>query len=237
MKRYAPIVLLVVAVFLISGCTVYQTPPAYGHEPAPRVFVSAPEFLYVIPSFGIYFVPNISTEIFFVNGRWYYSASGVWYWGSSYRGPWTYIEVRHIPSHLRKLPRDYRARYRNDYYRVPYGHWEKRREEVPPRVKQSSPPYVEKYKGNVYLAPQNPDVVFHDGSWYRKYKGIWYQGKSNTGPWRYREMEKIPKTIRKLPPEYRISKPGKPNKQVPWPKVEKKYRKKMDQRDREWGDD
>ena len=238
MRRYTPYIALLVAVLLSSGCVAYQTPPAYGHEPAPRVVVSsAPEFLYIIPSFGVYFVPNISAEVFFVNGRWYYGASGAWYWGASYRGPWTHIEVRHIPRQLRRLPRDYRTRYRNDYYRVPYGHWEKRREAVPPKAQHSTPPYVEKYKRNVYLSPKSPDVVFHDGSWYRRYKGIWYQGKSNTGPWRYREMEKLPKTIKKLPPEYRNKKPGKPYKQVPWVKVEKKYRKKMEKRDREWRDD
>jgi hypothetical protein len=237
MKRHAPIIALVVAVFVSSGCAVYQTPPAYGHEPAPRVVVSAPEFLYVIPTFGVYFVPNISAEVFFVNGRWYYSASGVWYWGTSYRGPWTYIEVRHIPRHLRKLPHDYRARYRHDYYRVPYGHWEKRRKALPPSAKHKPPAYVNKYKSNVYLHPKDPDVVFHDGYWYRRYKGLWYQGKSNTGPWRYPEVGFLPKAVKKLPPEYREKKPGKPPKQVPWTKMEKKYKKKMKKRDKEWGED
>ena len=138
MKRYAPLAALLVAVIFSSGCAVYETPPAYGHEPSPRVVVSAPEFLYVIPTFGVYFVPNISAEVFFVNGRWYYSARGVWYWGSSYRGPWTTIHVRHIPRQLRKLPRDYRTRYRTEYYKVPFGHWEKRRQALPPRARAKS---------------------------------------------------------------------------------------------------
>jgi hypothetical protein len=213
MRRYGPIIALLAAVLVSSGCAAYQTPPAYGHEPAPRVAVSAPEFLYVIPSFGVYFVPNISAEIFFVNGRWYYSASGAWYWGASYGGPWTYIEVRHVPRYLRRLPRDYRTRYRNEYYRVPYGHWQKRRQQLPPRVKSSPPPYVQKYN---------------------RYKGLWYQGKTNTGPWRYPEIGFLPKAIKKLPPEYREKRPDKPPKQIPWPKVEKKYRRKMEKRDREW---
>ncbi len=234
MRRYILIAALLAAVSASYGCAVYQTPPAYGHEPAPRVVVGAPEFLYVIPSFGVYFVPNISAEIFFVNGRWYYSASGAWYWGASYGGPWTYIEVRHVPRHLRRLPRDYRTRYRNEYYRVPYGHWEKRRQQLPPRVKSSPPPYVQKYKGSVYLHPKDRDVVFHDGYWYRRYKGLWYQGKSSTGPWRYPEIGFLPKAIKKLPPEYRERRPDRPPKQVPWPKVEKKYRKKMEKRDRDW---
>jgi len=238
MRKYAPAVILLAIVFAGSGCAVYQPTPAYGHEPPSRVVVSQPEYLYVIPSFGVYFVPDISAEVFFVSGRWYYSTRGVWYWGSSYRGPWTYIEVRHIPGPLRRLPRDYRSRYRNDYYRVPYGHWEKRREELPPTAREHSPPpYVKKYKGNVYLYPDNPDVVFYDGYWYRKYKGLWYQGKSSTGPWRYREIGFLPKPVKKLPPDYRKPRPQKPYKPVPWDKVQKKYRKKMEKRDREWGFD
>ena len=41
--------------------------------------------------------------------------------------------------------------------------------------------------------------------------------------------------MKKLPPDYRQSRPQKPYKPVPWPKVEKKYRKKMERRDMEWG--
>lgn len=236
MKRYRLIFALMAALIVSSGCTVYQTAPAYGHEPPPRVVVSQPEYLYIIPSYGVYFVPDISAEVFFVNGRWYYSVRGVWYWGTSYRGPWTHIEIRYIPRQLRKLPRDYRTRYRHKYYQVPYGHWKRRYQEVPPGSKSGSPPYMEKYKNNIYLNPRDHDVIFHDGAWYRKYKGLWYEGKSNAGPWRYREMEKLPKTIKKLPPEYRQREPGKPAEQVPWWKLEKKYKKKMEKRDREWGD-
>jgi hypothetical protein len=237
MRKYALIFALLAAVVASSGCTVYQTAPAYGHEPSPRVVVSEPEFLYVIPTFGVYFVPNVSAEVFFVNGRWYYSARGVWYWGSSYRGPWTTIHVRHVPRQLRKLPRDYRTRYRTEYYKVPFGHWEKRRQALPPRARPEPPSYVRKYKGNVYLHPKDPDVVFHDGYWYRKYKGVWYQGKSNKGPWRYRDYDYLPKAVKKLPPEYRKPDPRKPPKQVPWDKIQRKYRKKMEKRDREWEDD
>ena len=231
MKKHAPVIALLAAVIVSFGCTVYPTSPAYGHEPPPRVVISQPEYLYLIPSFGVYFVPNISAEVFFVNGRWYYNARGVWYWGASYRGPWTHIEVRYIPRHLRKLPRDYRSKYRHEYYRVPYRHWENRRKDLPPRTTyKPSPPYVQKYKRNVYLHPQNPDVIFHDGYWYRKYKGTWYQGKKSTGPWRYRENKVLPKAVKKLPPDYRKPKRGKPYKQVPWPILEEKYRKKMSKR-------
>lgn len=237
MRRYAPIAALLAVLLLGSGCTVYQTAPAYGHEPPPRVVVNPPEFLYVIPTFGVYFVPNISAEVFFFNGRWYYSARGYWYWGASYRGPWTRVEVRFLPRQLRHLPRDYRTRYRNEYYKVPYGHWEQRRQALPPRDRYERPDYVRKYKGDVYLHPRDPDVVFHDGYWYRRYKGVWYQGKSSKGPWRYRDYDYLPKPVKKLPPEYRMPRPDRPYKEVPWDKVQKKYRKKMEKRDREWEED
>ena len=231
MQKHAPVIALLAAVIAGFGCTVYPTAPAYGHEPPPRFVFSQPEYLYVIPSFGVYFVPNIGAEVFFVDGRWYYNARGVWYWGANYRGPWTHIEVRHIPRHLRRLPKDYRSKYRHDYYRVPYGHWKKRYYEVPPRSKNGSPPYMEKYKNKVYLYPKDRDVIFHDGNWYRRYKGLWYEGRSNTGPWRYRENKGLPKAVKKLPPDYRKPEPGKPYKQVPWPWLENKYRKKMEKRD------
>jgi len=240
MKRYTPILALFVISIFASGCTLYQTPPpAYGYQApnnAPdRTVVSEPQFLYVIPSFGVYFVPNVSTEIFFVDGRWYYTVRGVWYWGSSYRGPWTHIEVRNVPGPLRRLPRDYRTRYRNKYYKVPYGHWQKRRQDLPPRSGGTPPPYVNKYKGNVYFSPRDPDVVFYDGSWYRRYKGLWYQGRSNSGPWRYPGIGFLPKAVKQLPPDYRQPGPGRHYKQVPWEQVQKKYRKKIDRRNREWG--
>ncbi|UCF88927.1 MAG: hypothetical protein JSV70_01335 [bacterium] len=237
MRRSILIAVLLAAALANYGCAVYQTPPAYGHEPAPRVVAVAPEFLYVIPSFGVYFVPNISAEIFFVNGRWYYNARGVWYWGMSYTGPWTYIEIRQIPRQLRKQPRDKRDRYRHEYYRVPYGHWEKRRKDLPPRAEPKPPPYLNRYKGNVYVHPRDPDVVFYDGYWYRRYKGLWYQGKSSAGPWRYPEIGFLPKPLKKLPPDYRKERPEKPYERVPWDKVQKKYRKKMEKRDREWEED
>ncbi|NOY86451.1 MAG: hypothetical protein GXP52_04025 [Deltaproteobacteria bacterium] len=195
----------------VSGCTTYYAgpPPSHPYEtraPAPPfVTVSQPSYLILIPSLSVYFVPNASAEIFFYGGRWYYRLGTRWYWGTSYRGPWTYAELRVIPRPLRQLPRDYRARYRSRYYRVPYGHWKKRRQEPPPKVRYRHPTHMYRVPNlNVYIIPGiSADIVFYNGGWYNRYKGVWYMGPHYSGPWAYLEESKVPRKLWELGPDYR----------------------------------
>jgi len=116
----------------VTGCVTYQTPamryggpgPAYG-KPHPVVVVAEPAFMAFIPGLQIYFVPDISADIFFYGGRWYNRLGARWYWGISYRGPWNFIEEGRVPRKLWELPPGYRKGH-DDYERVPYDKWEKK---------------------------------------------------------------------------------------------------------------
>ena len=156
----------------VTGCVTYQTPamryggpgPAYG-APHPVVVVAEPAFMAFIPGLQIYFVPDISAEIFFYDGRWYNHIGARWYWGISYRGPWNFAEVRVVPAPLRKLPRDYRTRFRSGRYRVPYEHWKERAWETPPPDHHRMPSFLYRVPGpNVYVVPGvSAEIVFYNG--------------------------------------------------------------------------
>lgn len=242
MKKTAVLLSLALLLTVLTGCVAYQTPPpGYGGPPPPppppSVAFVEPEYLYVIPTFGVYFVPGITAEVFFYSGRWYYRSGGMWYWGLSYRGPWTFIEVRRVPSGLRRLPPDYRNRYRSDYYRVPYGYWQKRKEYRPPKPSYSDPQYLYRVpKPNTYFYPGVSDEVFlHKKRWYNRHKGVWYSGPSYSGPWEHLDVERVPKDLRTIPPDYR--KREKEYEKVPYEKFKKKRKGRGKDRDDDDDDD
>ncbi|GBE14181.1 hypothetical protein BMS3Abin14_00218 [bacterium BMS3Abin14] len=215
MKKLILIISAATIFAMVSGCTTYYAgpPPSrsypshrYNNRPA-TVFVrvSRPDYLVLVPGLSVYFVPNVSAEIFFYGERWYYRLGAKWYWGSSYRGPWTYEEVRIIPRSLRQLPRDYRTRYRSKYYRVPYGHWKKRQQEPPLRAHYRQPPYMYRVPNlNIYIIPGiSAEIVFYNGRWYNRHQGVWYSGSSYSGPWRYIKESKVPRKLWDLGPDYR----------------------------------
>ncbi|HDL52986.1 MAG TPA: hypothetical protein ENH32_03340 [Proteobacteria bacterium] len=222
----------------VTGCVTYQTPamryggpgPAYG-APHPVVVVAEPAFMAFIPGLQIYFVPDISAEIFFYDGRWYNHIGARWYWGISYRGPWNFAEVRVVPAPLRKLPRDYRTRFRSGRYRVPYEHWKERAWETPPPDHHRMPSFLYRVPGpNVYVVPGvSAEIVFYNGGWYNRFKGIWYAGSSRTGPWNFIGEGKIPRKLWELPSDYR-KRPEK-YERVPYDKWEKKHKKRKGKRE------
>jgi hypothetical protein len=220
--RYLYLSGLLLAILIASGCTVYSAGPPPGAPPPgpPAVVIAEPEYLYLMPSWGVYFVPGVSIDILYYNGLWYYNARGIWYWGHSYRGPWLNLRVERVPKVLRKLPPDYRSRYRHDQYRVPYGHWKKRWEAPPPQTKQKPPGFMYKVpKAGAYAYPDaRNEMFFRKDRWYKRYQGVWYWSWSYNGPWAYINPEQVPKQVRNLPPQ-RYDQYEK----VPWEKGRKKW--------------
>jgi hypothetical protein len=102
--------------------------PSYGGPGSyPGTVIERPSNLSLIPGLSVYFVPNISFEIFFHSGLWYHRIEGNWYSGKSHRGPWRSLAPKQLPKKFKKIPKDYRKRDRDrEYDRVPYGHWEKK---------------------------------------------------------------------------------------------------------------
>lgn len=209
-NRHLMLTGLLLATLFASGCVAYATGhvagPAPGPPPPPpaAVVVSEPEFLFIMPSLGVYFYPGSSFDIFFYDGLWYYSVRGVWYWGHTYRGPWYHLRYDRIPQPFRRLPPDYRSRYHHEHYRVPYGHWEKRRDQPPPRSELRPPGFLYKLpKARVYAYPGIPDeVYFAKDRWYKRYRNVWYWSWSYNGPWAYIQPERVPRDMRDLPPQH-----------------------------------
>jgi hypothetical protein len=218
--KYRVFALSILLSFLVSaGCTVYSagSPPGAPPPGPPVVTMGEPEFLYFMPDWGVYFVPGVSFEVFFYDGLWYYNARGAWYWGRSYRGPWSFMKMDRVPKVFRKLPPDYRTRYRNDYNRVPYGHWKKRWNEPPPATNYKQPPFLYKVpKSGAYAYPGVPDEVLrYKDRWYKRYRGLWYWSWNYNGPWAFMDAERVPKNVRKLPPQH-YERDGDRYKKIPW---------------------
>jgi hypothetical protein len=82
--------------------------------PLPSVVISAPPAVVLIPATYVYFVPDVSADVFFYHGHWYRPHHGHYYRAASYNGPWVSIVPSAVPKAIRYVPSDFR--------RVPPGH-------------------------------------------------------------------------------------------------------------------
>ncbi|MFA4844466.1 MAG: hypothetical protein WC632_05905 [Candidatus Margulisiibacteriota bacterium] len=80
----------------------------------PPIVVSEPPAVVMMPQYGIYFVPGISFDVFFYNGYWWSPRGDRWYRSSQYRGPWGIVQRSYVPGYLFKVPKNYRAVYKNE---------------------------------------------------------------------------------------------------------------------------
>jgi hypothetical protein len=71
-----------------------------------------------LPDPGIYVAVGVPYDIFFMEGRYYYSYGDNWFWGPGYGGPWTYAGYRTLPPGLRKFKVRQLREYREREYRV-----------------------------------------------------------------------------------------------------------------------
>src|SRR6266480_4992943 len=85
--------------------------------PAP-VIVQAPPPMLFLSDPGIYVAVGVPYDIFFMNGRYYYSYGDNWFWGPGYGGPWTYAGYSTLPPGLRKFKVRQLREYREREYRV-----------------------------------------------------------------------------------------------------------------------
>jgi len=77
----------------------------------PPIVVEAPPELVMIPQTEVYFVPGVSYDVFFYNGYWWSPRGDRWYRSSQYNGSWVIINRGYVPSHLIKVPKNYRVVY------------------------------------------------------------------------------------------------------------------------------
>ncbi len=90
----------------------------------PPIVISAPPAVVMMPGSGVYFVPDVSFDVFFYNGYWWSPRGPHWYHAPNYNGPWAVVEARHVPVAVVRVPKDYRMVYKKEKS-IPYGQWKK----------------------------------------------------------------------------------------------------------------
>ena len=90
----------------------------------PPIVVAEPPALVMVPRTQIYFVPERDLDVFFYAGYWWSPRGDRWYRARAYNGPWGVVERRYVPTQVRRVPKDYRARYVREKH-IPYGQWKK----------------------------------------------------------------------------------------------------------------
>jgi hypothetical protein len=95
-----------------------------GLPAPPRLVISAPPPVVVIPDTYVYFAPEIEADLLFYHDYWYRPHHGRWFRASAYNGPWVFVETVRVPRALVQLPPDYR-RVHAGHPRIPYGEMKK----------------------------------------------------------------------------------------------------------------
>ena len=128
MKRKTAVMLSAAVIFtvIMTAMSIGQAEVnvSIGINVPPRVYISSPPPLYVIPGTYAYFVPEVDVDILFYQDYWYRPHQGNWFRARSYNGPWAHIVPARVPGVLMKLPHDFR-RVPPGHQRIPYGHFKK----------------------------------------------------------------------------------------------------------------
>lgn len=87
------------------------------HLPGPPTFV-------VVPGTPVYYTPRAPANVFFYGHQYWIFASGSWYVGPNWNGPWAFVEPARLPAPILQVP--------VRYYPVPPPHWKEWRRDRPP---------------------------------------------------------------------------------------------------------
>jgi hypothetical protein len=90
----------------------------------PPIVVSEPPEVVMVPGSPVFFVPIPDIDVFFYSGYWWSPRGSQWYRARAYNGPWGVVNKRHVPSHVFRVPKDYRKVYEKEKH-IPYGQWKK----------------------------------------------------------------------------------------------------------------
>lgn len=102
-------------------------PPAHGADvhigieigtpPPPPIVLEAPPPLVSVPRSRVYYAPQLPYNFFYYDGLYYAFHDGAWFGAASFRGPWGFIAVTHVPRPILAVP--------VPYYRAPPRRWRK----------------------------------------------------------------------------------------------------------------
>jgi len=103
-----------------------------------------------------------------------------------------------------------------------------------PRLFLPLPPPLVLIPGTyAYVAPDvDADIVFYQGAWYRPHGGLWYIANGYNGPWQTLSVERVPRVLIGLPPNFRRVPPG--HERMPYEHVNKNW--KTWEHERHWDD-
>ena len=114
---------------VLAGCSTYgyqrDSSNGYQQDRSSRGnwTVDEPREVVMVPNSQVYFVPNLSFDLFFYNNYWWSQRGNNWYRSNNYNGPREIVEQRDVPAPVYRVPKDYRSRYDNQRH-IPYGQWQ-----------------------------------------------------------------------------------------------------------------
>ncbi|MFA5794463.1 MAG: hypothetical protein WC980_05280 [Candidatus Brocadiia bacterium] len=94
---------------LACGCVVVTEDPHYQGtveiypEFIPPPFQLAPGMVLMPSMAGVYYARD-GYNLFFYTDSWYYYWGGYWFIGSSFNGPWVYVEPARLPVMMTRIP-------------------------------------------------------------------------------------------------------------------------------------
>jgi len=123
-KIFCGVLMFVLLVIEAEGMGAKTKVTAIVETGPPHIVVSAPPALVMMPQTSIYYVPDVSYDVFFYNGYWWSPRGDLWYRASQYNGPWGVVQRTYVPGPLFKVPKNYRVVYQKERH-INYGQWKK----------------------------------------------------------------------------------------------------------------
>ena len=100
----------------------------------------------------------------------------------------------------------------------------------PPPIVVTAPPQLVVIPGTtVSYAPAMPyNYFFYGGRYYVFHEGIWFYGPAHRGPWTFMAVEKVPKSLLRVPVGYYKVPPGHRREEGrhPWKDHDRKHKHK-----------
>lgn len=109
MKRLFLGTVFLASLLILPGLSQAQVSINIGIALPPAIWFERPPRMVVLPQTDIYVTPDVSADIFFVDGWWWRPWHGRWYRSHEYNRGWQHYD--RVPSFYRHVPRGWRKDY------------------------------------------------------------------------------------------------------------------------------
>ena len=182
-------------------------------QPAELILLTGPPAYRPVPGTGLQWVSNTESDVFRMGttGAVYYLVAGRWFTASNFTGPWTFATPT-LPADFKKIPLEHeRSRVLAAVpgtdqaieavllAEIPHTARVNKKELKAPDVAfEGDPQFTPIEKTTVARAVNTDKDVFKIGDvYYMCYQGVWFIGKSASGPWEV--AESVPEQIYQIP--------------------------------------